>query len=701
VMSRPYWVLVAICLFVLPSQGDEGMWLFNRVPKRQLKAKYGFQVGQDWYDHLQHGSVRFNTSGSGSIVSADGLVFTNQHVARTCLEQVSSSEHDYDKVGFYAKTRAEEAKCPDLELVALQEIEDVTSIVSASTAREGTAQTARIKAALAQIESECTAKTKLRCEVIPLYGGGLYHLYKYKRFTDVRLVFAPEGSIASFGGDPDNFEFPRYDLDISFFRVYENSKPAHTPEYLRWSHTGAKDGDLVFVSGHPNSTDRMLTVAQLEFLRDIQEPFLLQRHIRVLMELRRFADASHENARTARRSILSLENSIKAYKGETVGLNNPELMTKKVAAEEAFRRTVVADPKLKAEYGRAWAQISDAVVKQRQLFLQYSFVEGLYGFSGRLPQIARNLVRVTNEKLLPTDDRLREYGDARLPALEQSLFSAASFYKSLDKVLLTTSLRLMEETLGPSNAIVRGVLGGKTPQEVADNAILNTKLDDPVVRRQLYDGGPKAIAASTDPLIALMRGIEADARQVRAQWEKEVSEPITQGSTLLAKARFAVEDSESYPDATGTLRLSFGTLKGYVEDGQGTVPRGTALAPFSDMAGLYAHSAQHGNIDPYTIPAAWKAAEARLDLKTPVDFVSTTDITGGNSGSPTVNRDGEVIGIVFDINIQSLPCNFLYDDRLSRGISVDARGIIHALGIVYRATDLADELWTGTMAVRP
>jgi len=690
-------VIVMFSLFAMQSMADEGMWLFNRAPKDKIKAKYNFEITQPWLDHLQRGSVRFNV-GSGSFVSADGLTFTNHHVGRECLQQLSTAQKDYIKTGFYARTEAEEGKCPDLELDVLMDIQDVTADVQGaakpgmSTAEQGQA----MRGAMAKIEKDCVAKTGLRCDVITLYAGGMYHLYEYEKYTDVRVVFAPEAQMAFFGGDPDNFEFPRYDLDITFFRIYENDKPVHLDNFLKWSHGGVKDGDLVFVSGNPGGTERLLTMAQLEYLRDVQTPFALDRLTKMDNLLQKFGQGSQENARISADMLFGVENSLKAYKGRDYGLHDAALMNEKKAAEEKLRKGVDADAKLKADFGDVWDQIGQAVATQRKLYMPYVLVERGAGLMGDLPSVARSLVRVAAEKQKPNDKRLREYTEARIPGFEQQLFSGAPVYKSLDEVLFAESLALMQEKLGADYPAVKKLLNGKTPAEVAHNAIANTRLDDVTVRKQLYNGGPDAIAASTDPLIVMMRAIDDDARALRKQWDDEVSAPLAVHSTRLAKARFAVEGTNTYPDATFTLRLSYGTIVGFTEDGQGNVAaKGERVPSFTYMGGAYTHADKHGDKDPYELPKTWLDGKSKIDLKTPFNYVSTADIIGGNSGSPTVDKSGEVVGIIFDGNIQSLPWDFAYEDRIGRAVHVDSRAIIEALRNIYNANDLADELWNG------
>ncbi|HEX8926854.1 MAG TPA: S46 family peptidase, partial [Terriglobales bacterium] len=474
---RVLYAVAFLFVFCGLTWADEGMWLFNQPPKDRIKAKYGFELTEPWLHHVQTGSVRFNNGGSGSLVSADGLVFTNHHVGRVCLQQLSTSEKDYIKSGFSAKSEAEEGKCPDLELNVLMEIQDVTAKVQGaakpgmSVAEQGQA----IRAMQSQLESECAKATGMRCDVVTLYAGGLYHLYKYKKYTDVRVVFAPEAQMAFFGGDADNFEFPRYDLDITFFRIYENDKPVHLDNFLQFSHSGMKDGDLIFVSGHPGNTERLLTMAQLNFLRDVQTPLMLDRLTNIDNALKKFAAGNAENARVAADLTFGVENSLKAYKGRNHGLHDAQLMGSKQAAEDKLRKAVDANPKLKAEYGDVWEKIAAAVQKQRELVIPYTMFERNAAFMGELPAYAKTLVRVTAEKQKPSNERLREYSEARLPSLEQGLFSTAPVYKSLDEVTMANSLHFMLKQLGPENPMVKRILNGQTPEQVAHNAITNTK----------------------------------------------------------------------------------------------------------------------------------------------------------------------------------------------------------------------------------
>jgi hypothetical protein len=687
-------LLVFAFLFSTMASADEGMWLYNETPTSKIKAKYGFELTQQWLDHVRLSSVRFNNGGSGSFVSADGLTFTNHHVGAGCVQQLSTGGRDYITSGFYAKTQADEVRCPNLELNQLVGIEDVTDKVNngvkpeMSAADAGQAQ----RGNMSHIEKDCATSTGLRCDVVTFYSGQVYNLYKYKKYTDVRLVFAPEFDIAFFGGDPDNFTYPRYDLDITFFRVYENGKPAHLDNYLQWSRTGVQDGDLIFVSGHPGNTSRLLTRSQLEFLRDVQYPSALRMYKRRIALLQGFSNQSEETARIAKEDIFGLQNSQKAITGFQSGLLDKSIMDAKAADEANLRMAFKANPK-NTSSDDPWEEIAQAMKLQRDIFLQLTYVERLRGFASGLPQIARVLVRAAAEKPKPNQDRLREFRDSGLPSLEQQLFSTAPVYKNLDTVLLADSLADMQEALGPDNPDVQKALNGKTPADAAKAMVANTKLDDVAVRKQLYEGGRSAIEASTDPLIVVMRAIDADARAVRKQFDDKIDSVVRRDGTAIAKARFARSGFTQPPDATFTLRLSYGAVKGYQENGK-------AIPYVTNVAGAYEHAADHNNQSPYSLPESWMKAKPKLDLKTPLNFVSTADIIGGNSGSPTVNKKGEVVGIIFDGNIESLPWNFAYSDVQGRAVSVDSRGIQEALREIYGANALADELLGRTEAAK-
>jgi hypothetical protein len=593
------------------------------------------------------------------------------------------------KTGFYAKTQADEAKCPDLELNELVGIDDVTAKIKAaatpsmSAADAGQAQ----RSAMSAIEKDCATSTGLRCDVVTLYSGEVYNLYKYKKYTDVRLVFAPEYDAAFFGGDPDNFTFPRYDLDITFFRVYENDKPAHLDNYLQWSKVGVKDGDLIFVSGHPGGTDRLTTMAQWQYLKDVDYPSRLASYKRRIAMLQNFSAQSPENARIAQEDIFGLQNSQKAINGEYEGLRDMAMLSQMNTAErereKAYMDKHPGEP-------NPWQEISNAMKVNREIYSPLIYVERMRGFYSGLAAYARILVRASEEKPKPNGGRLREFRDSALPSLEQQLFSTAPVYKNLQTATLALSLAQMQDALGPDDPAVKAALSGKSPEEAAKALIAGTKLEDVAVRKQLYEGGKAAVDASTDPLIVLLRNVDSEARAVRKRYDDEVDAVVRRDGATIARARFAQTGLNQPPDATFTLRLSYGAVKGYEENGK-------KIPYFTTFGGAFQHAEEHGNKPPYNLGASWLKMKSKLKLETPLNYVSTADIIGGNSGSPTVNKAGEVVGIIFDGNIQSLVLNFYYDDRQARAVHVDSRGIIEALRNIYGAEALANEL-TGTKA---
>jgi hypothetical protein len=690
--SQRAWSLFLIALIWLSSlspviHADEGMWPFNNVPKAEIKRRYGFEVTDAWLRKVQLASVRFNNGGSGSFVSPDGLVLTNHHIASDTLAKLSTPERDLVKQGFYARTRAEELRAPDLELNVLVDIEDVTDRVNAAVKpgmSPAEANAAR-RAAIAAIEKESLEKTGLRSDVVTLYQGGQYNLYRYKRYTDVRLVFAPEFQIAFFGGDPDNFTYPRYCLDMALFRVYENGQPAHVENYLKWSPAGARDGELVFVSGHPGSTQRLNTVAHLEYLRDFGLPLLIRWLEVTRAALLEYSRKGEEQARRAQEDLFGVENSLKALRGQLEGLKDPKIIARKREAEAALRAFVAADARRQREYGDAW----DAIARARASLASYErerrFLEGGWGFNSRLFDIARTLVRLAEENEKPDAERLPEYTTARRESLELQLYSPAPIYDDFEQIKLAASLRFMRDELGVANPVVQKVLAGKTPEERAAELVSGTKLKDVAYRKQLAAGGSRAIEESKDPMIELARAVDAEARAVRKRYEDEVVGVEREAYAKIARALFEKEGTKIYPDATFTLRLSYGAVRGYMENGK-------FIPPFTFFAGLYERAAQHGNKTPYQLPPRWSERKAALNLRTPFNFVSTNDIIGGNSGSPVINRNAELVGLIFDGNIQSLVGNFVYDDTQNRAIAVDVRGMIEALRKIYGAEELVQEL---------
>ncbi|HXH94440.1 MAG TPA: S46 family peptidase, partial [Thermoanaerobaculia bacterium] len=687
---RKSFLAFLVLLLALPLVADEGMWLFNRTPNAIFKQRYNFVPTQAWLDHLQKSSIRFNSGGSGSFVSADGLALTNHHVGLDCLAKISTKGHDYVTTGYYAKTQADEVKCVDLELNVLQSIEDVTARVNASVTPGMTtaaAQAAR-RGVMSAIEQESVQKTGLRSDVVTLFQGGEYHLYRYKKYTDVRLVFAPEVGIAFFGGDPDNFEYPRYDLDVCFFRAYENGKPVHPADYLKWSASGAKDGDLVFVSGHPGSTSRLNTLTHLQFFRDVAYPFTLTLLRRREVLLTNYAQRSIENDRRAHDDLFGVKNSRKAYLGRIAGLQDPAVLKAKADSEAAMKQKVAADPQLSAAYGDAWQNVDAAIATYRPIYTEFRFVEGGLAFNSALFQHAKTLLRLADESAKPNGERLREYRESNMPSLKQGLYSEAPIYEDLETVTLADSLSNWLE-VAPNDPLVQQVLAGKSPQERASELVRATKLRDVAARKALGEGGKAAVDASTDPMIQVARMVDGRARELRKQYDDNIAEVLRQSYAKIANAQFKTSGGDTYPDATFTLRLSYGTVKGYTENGK-TIPSSTMIGD------TFEHAAEHGNEGEFKLPKSWMEKKTLLDDdKTPYNFVMTADIIGGNSGSPVVNRENEFVGIIFDGNIQSLVLDFAYSDVQARAVSVDSRGIVEALKKVYGADALASELNTG------
>jgi hypothetical protein len=673
-------VLAAAALL---AQADEGMWTFDNPPAKQLKERYGFEPTKEWLDHVRLASVRFMDGGSGSFVSPEGLVISNHHVGLGCIQNVSSAEKDYVKNGFYAETRDKEAACPGYEINVLVGMEDVSARVLGAVTQAMSDKDAREarKAVITKLENECNASSGLRCNVVKLYQGGEFQLYRYKKYTDVRLVFAPEQEIAFFGGDPDNFTFPRHDLDICLVRAYENGRPARPQAYLPLSSSGVAAGDLVFVSGNPGSTSRLDTTAQLELTRSGELPLSLELIKRRLAVLREYSARGPEQVRRAKAQTFSFENSWKALDGRLTALQDQKAMAAKAAAEKELRAKVAGDPALAAP-GDPWAAI-EAAQKKAASRLQEEF---LVGFGGsRLLQMAGQVVRYVAEVKKPNEQRLEEYIDSNLEILRNRLYSPAPLYDDLEEATLASQLGIALEKLGRAHPFVKAVLGDASPSEVARAAIAGTKLKDPAARRALVDGGPAAVAASTDSMIALARKIDPLAREVRKFFEDEVEAPVTRAGEKVAQARFKAYGRTMPPDATFTLRLAYGTVAGFPAEG-------TQVAPFTTFYGMLDRSISHAGQAPWALPPRWQEKKAALKLETPLNFVSTNDIIGGNSGSPVVDRKGEFVGIVFDGNIQTLAWDYFFTDEQARCVSVDARGIAEALRSVYGADALVREL---------
>ena len=691
---RPLAV-VCVIAFVASAAADEGMWLFNAPPLKQLKEKYQFEPTQQWLEHLQKASVRFNSGGSGSFVSANGLVITNHHVGADTLQKISDPQHNYLKDGFYARTQADEIKSTDLELNVLMSIEDVTARVDGAVKPGMTneqASSAR-SSVIAAIEKESKDKTGLRSDVVTLYQGGAYHLYRYKRYDDVRLVFAPEQQIAFYGGDPDNFEYPRYDLDICIFRVYENGQPAKIDNFLKWNSHGPNDGELTFVSGSPGKTDRQLTMAELADRRDRGLPYALSMLKRRDVLLTSFAARSFENERRAKKDLFGVRNSRKAFDGYLAALLDPDIWRAIEAREQKLRDAITRDPKLRST-SNAYDRIKNAkaeIVKNAPLYNylemeapRYTAYREPRAFVSNLFKYARLLVRAVDERAKPNGERIPEFRDSARDSLELELFSTEPIYDDYEILRLTDSLTDFASQFGADDPLVKKVLAGKSPHDRAVELVSGTKLKDVAMRKDLYGRDAAALQAARDPMIDLARLVDGPAREAKKIYDTQ-DEIKKQAYSEIAKARFATEGTGSYPDATFTLRLSYGTVRGYEQDGK-------QIPAFTEFAGLYQRSTEHDNRPPFDLPKRWIDKKASLNLATHFNFVSDPDIIGGNSGSPVVNKANEFVGIIFDGNIQSLVLDCIYTDTQSRAVSVDSAAITEALRKVYDAGPLVDEL---------
>jgi Peptidase S46 len=683
-VSALAFVLVMI-VSPLPLFADEGMWTFDNPPRKQWKERYNFEPTDAWLEHIRLSSARVEGS-SGSFVSPNGLLMTNQHVASGQLQKLSTRERNYRQDGFYASTPAEELKCPDLEVAVLASYENVTARVQGA-AKAGLsskeANEAR-KAQMAAIEKESAEKTGLRSEVVTLYRGGEYWLYRFKKYTDIRLVFAPEEQVAFFGGDYDNFTYPRYCLDVTFFRVYENGQPLKTENYLKWSAQGPADGEFVLAIGNPGSTNRLLTLAQVQFQRDVGNPLQMQVWNSRRDALLRYSATGPEPARRALNTVRSLSNSIKRLVGQQEGLHNLRMMTRKEEDEKALRAAVSARPELQQAYGTAWDEIASAYRDLPTYAKRTAFSTIAYS---RLGQIASTLVRYSEEVGKPNEARYEEFRDSKLESLKFNLFSAAPIYPDMEEAILASWLTDAQQALGADDPFVRAALQSSTPQELAKSSISGTRLGDVAFRKALFEGGPDAIKKSDDPLIALARRIEPIIRELRAWNEEKIQSVETAVGQKIAEARFAVLGRNVYPDATSSLRISYGRVLGYEED--------TTLVPYkTTFNGIYERAASFDEKPPFDLPQRWRDGKAKLDLTTPMNFVYTADTIGGNSGSPVINRNAEVVGLNFDSNIQKLPNRYWYVDEAEggRAIAVHSSSVIEALRKLYGAEKLAAEI---------
>jgi len=679
-------VLAAAFTLAFVCHAEEGMWTFDNPPSKAIQEKYNFALTPQWLEHVRLSSVRLNDGGSGSFVSPHGLLLTNHHVARGQLQKNSSAARDFIKDGFYARTEAEEMKSPDLEVNVLVSLEDVTARVQDALKNATTPEAAFAarREIIARIGREGQEATKLRSDVVTLYQGGEYWLYRYKRYTDVRLVFAPEEQAAFYGGDPDNFTYPRYDLDMALFRVYENGKPLETAQYLKWNPKGAADGDLVFVSGHPGSTSRLHTLAQLESQRDSSLPSLLKLINSRLDVLGKYSALGAEQSRQASDQVFSLENSRKAILGQLKGLRDEQVMAAKRADEERFKAAVNERPEMRDAYGSAWDDIAAAESKAVTRTKEQYF----HGMASTLADLSRQIVEYVAEIKKPDGQRLPGYHDSQLESTRLEMFSPAPIYPEFEIARMTGALALDLAELGPDDPFVKTILEGRTPAAAADTLIKGSRLADPAVRKQLVEGGETAVAASTDSLIVLARRLDPQRREYRKWMEDNVQSVEARAGEKIGKARFAVFGKTTYPDATFTLRLSYGQVKGYPMNG-------TVAPPETTFYGLYDRAASFNYKGPFALSSRFLENRGKLELRTAFNFVTTNDIIGGNSGSPIISKEGEIVGLVFDGNIESLVGDFVYEPTANRTVAVHTAAMTEALRKLYGAQKLLDELLVG------
>ena len=666
------------------AMADEGMWTFDNFPSAAVKAKYGATIDQAWLDRVRLAAVRLSSGCSASIVTAHGLVLTNHHCVRDCAQNLSTADNDYVKNGFSAAKREDEKLCPGMQAEVLTNISDVTARVSkAAAGKAGQAFVKARDAEIAAVEKEgCNGQeATLRCQVVTLYQGGQYKLYTFRKYSDVRLVFAPEGQMAFFGGDPDNFNFPRYDLDCSFVRLYENGSPVETPAHLTWRTTPPKEGELFFAAGNPGATQRLLTAEQLESLRD----FVIPDTLLLLSELRgrllRFAEESGEHKRISEDLLFGVENSFKAYHGEEKALVDPALMAGKQVADRELRAKTRANKKLAAEIGDPWGDTAKVQADRKALANPYTFMETRAGIGSSLFGYGRALVRAAQERAKPNGDRLPEYTDSRLPLLEKRTLDAEPVYPELEQLTLEFWLSKLRENLTADAAGTKTFLGKDSPETLSAR-LAASKLADPALRKQLWDGGLAAINASTDPIIRFVLATDPASRAIRKEYEERVTGPTDRAAEKIAKARFAIFGTKTYPDATFSLRLTYGKVEGWTDNG-------ITVGPFTRLGGLWDRAT--GQF-PFELAPRWQNARATVDNNTVFDFVGDIDIVGGNSGSPAIDAQGDVIGAVFDGNIESLGGSFGFDDRVNRGVTVSTAAITEALQKIYRNDALVGEL---------
>ncbi|MEM7280539.1 MAG: S46 family peptidase [Pseudomonadota bacterium] len=678
--------LLAMSFFLcLTASADEGMWTVDNFPAEKVKEKYNVNISKPWLRRARLSTVRLENGCTGSFASSSGLVLTNNHCVWSCVRNLSTDERNLSDEGFLAASRGEEMQCPGQRISVLVDFEEVTAKIAKATRSLSDSDANEIrKQELTRLESLCETKSrdKHSCEAVSLYNGGQYFIYEYKRYDDGRLVFAPELDIAAFGGDPDNFNFPRWSLDFSFLRAYEDGKPAKTPNFLHWREKGPKAREPIFITGHPGSTDRLLTVSQLKFLRDVTIPSWLLRYAEFRGRMMAWRNTSDQAARTVQQRILGYDNGLKVRSKELKALQTDRMMALKAAEESAMRDAINSDPDLKAKYGDAWDLIDQSVSTYRDMYDEHLFIEKSGGMTGSLYGYAQTIVRGTQEIEKPNEERFRRYTDAALPGVKAGLFAARPIDKEFEKLQLESSLEKMRQWLGPDSAWVKTILGTESPQSVANALVSGTKLDDPEYRKSLWDGGVEAVNNSDDAMIRLAAAIDPGARKIRKEYEDNVEALRVRGEEKIADARFALYGTETYPDATFTLRVTYGSVEGWEERGEG-------IAPFTHLGRLFERATGQS---PFRVPDTWSVARDTLDMDTPFCFVATTDITGGNSGSPMVAADGSLVGLAFDGNIHSIAGDYWFDPMLNRTVGVNAAIMLESLRKVYGANELVGEL---------
>lgn len=682
---RSFKVLALILLFPLAALADEGMWTLDNFPSAEVEEKYGVVIDDAWLEKAQLATTRLENGCTGSFVSPEGLILTNNHCLWGCVRNLSSEERNLSDEGFLAAERSEELQCPGEQVSVLVGYEEVTEEVLGAVEglSDAEANEAR-KAALTRLESACEADSEgeLHCEAVSLYKGGQYFIYRYRRYDDARLVFAPELDIAAFGGDPDNFNFPRWSFDMSFLRAYEDGEPASTPDYLSWRRGGPEAGDPVFVTGHPGSTSRQMTLTELRMLRDVVYPIWLLRNSELRGRMLAWQHTGPEAARAVQQNILLVENGIKVVRNRLFALLDDEMMAEKAAGERKLREAVAANPDYEAAWGEAWELIDVAVAARRNLYQEHLFIENRAGLMGELFGYARSIVRGTVEREKPNEERIRAYTDAALPQLEQRLLADRPISKPYDELRLAFSLAKMREWLGPDSAYVKTILGNESPDALAAYLVENSRLDEAEYRRGLWEGGVEAVKSSDDPMIRLALAIEPSARELREAYEEQVEAPLARGREMIADARFAIYGTGIYPDATFTLRASYGAVEGWEEKGE-------YVEPFTETRRLFERATGQR---PFLVPESWQSVREALDPGTPFNFVSTADTTGGNSGSPVIAADGALVGVAFDGNIHSIAGEYWFDPSLNRSVAVDTAIMLEALDKVYDAEHLLEEL---------